>query len=78
VNSLINENTKLVLSVSATWEALWLSVCRESPSRHVVGLDRVLDVYAGISSRMSLGSSPSHAGFSAVLSKIDEVLNGSK
>ena len=34
--------------------------------------------YAGISSRSSAGSSPNHCGFPAVLSKIDDVLNGSK
>ena len=33
--------------------------------------------YAGMSSRIARGSSPSHSGFSAVPSKIDEVLKGS-
>src|SRR5439155_24423668 len=33
--------------------------------------------YAGISSRIAGGSSPSHSGFSAVPSNIDDVLKGS-
>ena len=54
---------------------------RNREASHPVDVARIINIlqcHAGISSRISGGSSPSHCGFSAVPSKIEDVLNGSK